>query len=574
MWEIKMKNQLIFLIILIFFFHKPGNTKNAWMKIENITSESLYSINFFNETEGWIQGDNNTLLLSSDGGFTWRSIASSVTDSIQHLKFDNILNGYGYSINIDNTTFYRTYRHYSTINSGDCWTRNLSTDTLGLQYNLEQYFFFDQNHAWLTFSWHNFVSFILLTEDATQTWQTYLFIPPQGDGNHLNDLHFFNHKTGWITGAKKSDNDPTPDTGFIGKSKNQGKTWKFQQNYFYEPFYISAFDSHHVWIQVLGVKTFLNTRDTLNYHYIKTLDEGESWVPVLNTPLFNRFIMMNELKGWGITDQQIFKTENGGSNWDLVYIDSLTNMKNLQFISPDSGWVLDNHKIVQTTNGGLNWQTIFYDSSAALNSFFFLDNNHGWAVGENGSIWVYKNFMPPIANFSSDSTQGEIPFIVHFNDHSTGIINTWQWNFGDGHSSTEQHPNHTYEIADTFNVSLKVTGPGGSDTRTKIKGVIATDLSSVKNHEEPFPTEFVLYPNYPNPFNPNTQISFSVKEKCQVRLSIYNINGQLIKKLIHSEKKKGVYHVKVNTIDMTSGIYFYTIKMGNFVQTRKTIKLK
>ena len=83
---------------------------------------------------------------------------------------------------------------------------------------------------------------------------------------------------------------------------------------------------------------------------------------------------------------------------------------------------------------------------------------------------------PPIANFIADLTYGIRPFTVQFTDSSTGVITDWHWNFGDSETSSEQNPAHTYEIADTFTVSLTVTGPGGSDTMTRENFIIVIEV--------------------------------------------------------------------------------------------------
>jgi PKD repeat protein len=76
---------------------------------------------------------------------------------------------------------------------------------------------------------------------------------------------------------------------------------------------------------------------------------------------------------------------------------------------------------------------------------------------------------PPVANFSGTPTSGTAPFTVTFTDSSSGTITSWAWTFGDGGSSSAQNPTHDYTTAPfTYDVSLTVTGPGGSDTMTKL----------------------------------------------------------------------------------------------------------
>ena len=71
------------------------------------------------------------------------------------------------------------------------------------------------------------------------------------------------------------------------------------------------------------------------------------------------------------------------------------------------------------------------------------------------------------ADFSASPTSGPAPLRVNFTDQSTGDITSWSWDFGDGATSTEQNPSHTYTDAGTYTVSLTVTGLGGSDTEVK-----------------------------------------------------------------------------------------------------------
>jgi hypothetical protein len=74
--------------------------------------------------------------------------------------------------------------------------------------------------------------------------------------------------------------------------------------------------------------------------------------------------------------------------------------------------------------------------------------------------------VPPIAAFAANPTSGPAPLTVTFTDHSTGSIETWAWDFGDGGTSTQQNPTHTYESRGTYTVVLTVTGPGGTDQAT------------------------------------------------------------------------------------------------------------
>jgi PKD repeat protein len=79
----------------------------------------------------------------------------------------------------------------------------------------------------------------------------------------------------------------------------------------------------------------------------------------------------------------------------------------------------------------------------------------------------------PVAGFTADPVSGVAPLNVNFTDRSTGNITGWAWSFGDGHTSSQQNPTHTYETAGRHTITLTVTGPGGSATVSDDITVIA-----------------------------------------------------------------------------------------------------
>ncbi|MFN8444595.1 MAG: PKD domain-containing protein [Caldilineaceae bacterium] len=83
-------------------------------------------------------------------------------------------------------------------------------------------------------------------------------------------------------------------------------------------------------------------------------------------------------------------------------------------------------------------------------------------------ILVSQPIPPPVVDFSAMPTSGTAPLLVQFSDHSSGPINSWQWNFGDGSLSTTQHPTHTYSASGLYTVTLTVSGAGGSQSKTSV----------------------------------------------------------------------------------------------------------
>lgn len=85
------------------------------------------------------------------------------------------------------------------------------------------------------------------------------------------------------------------------------------------------------------------------------------------------------------------------------------------------------------------------------------------------------------------------------------------------------------------------------------------------------PHHYSLGMNYPNPFNPSTIIRFAIPRETHVILKIYNLLGREVETLLNEKRTAGVYDVNVDGSKLTSGVYFYRLVAGNFVQTKKMV---
>ena len=101
-----------------------------------------------------------------------------------------------------------------------------------------------------------------------------------------------------------------------------------------------------------------------------------------------------------------------------------------------------------------------------------------------------------------------------------------------------------------------------------------TSPVGVEGERVGIPAEFSLSQNHPNPFNPVTTIEFSLPAMGYTLLTIYNLRGQEIAKLVSGEIQAGYHKVNWNASNFASGIYFYRLQAGDFVQTRKMVLLK
>jgi len=102
-----------------------------------------------------------------------------------------------------------------------------------------------------------------------------------------------------------------------------------------------------------------------------------------------------------------------------------------------------------------------------------------------------------------------------------------------------------------------------------------TNVSEIKpTNEVSSPVYFKLSQNYPNPFNPTTAIKYQIPELSFVNLKVYDVLGNEITTLINGEKPAGSFEVEVDGSELTSGIYFYRLQAGSFVETKKMVLIK
>jgi hypothetical protein len=85
---------------------------------------------------------------------------------------------------------------------------------------------------------------------------------------------------------------------------------------------------------------------------------------------------------------------------------------------------------------------------------------------------------------------------------------------------------------------------------------------------------FDLRQNYPNPFNPSTTIHYALPARSPVTLSVYNTLGQQVSTLVNENQEAGYHDVKFDGSNLASGVYFYRLQAGDFVQTKKLLILR
>lgn len=145
---------------------------------------------------------------------------------------------------------------------------------------------------------------------------------------------------------------------------------------------------------------------------------------------------------------------------------------------------------------------------------------------------------------------------VHFGLHNATSIDSMivKWGGGLTQVFTNVTPNKFYKLNEGQGLSEIVIG-----------------ISQIGSQ---VPNIFRLEQNYPNPFNPVTKIRFSIPKFSNVKLFVYDVTGRLVSELVNNELAAGEYETDLNASNITSGVYFYTLRAGSFTETKKLVVIK
>ena len=232
-------------------------------------------------------------------------------------------------------------------------------------------------------------------------------------------------------------------------------------------------------------------------------------------------------------------------------------------------------------------------------------SNNFYAVTAEGQAWQDKhdeiNVGQPLSNFLMEQlgdaadtafTMIDDPTMTNVPDLMTGIMDYYV----DVAEKTKNTPDESWDPAvhdmdrrpityyvDTFDASYSID----SDAYTGAEdGFPAGDLNWFPDKKaewmptssEPIanlPEAFALKQNYPNPFNPTTNIDFEIANATNVDIVVYDVLGQKVATLVNNQfHQTGSYSITFNASNLSSGIYFYTLKAGDMLQTRKMTLLK
>lgn len=242
----------------------------------------------------------------------------------------------------------------------------------------------------------------------------------------------------------------------------------------------------------------------------------------------------------GFYYNSIFTEYNGGGGGAGITVEDLGS-------GEDSRSRLENNQLIVSTN--VWWNFGNGNDLAAIAPQDFVQTH----LGNNGN----QIADPQLGSIARDNTNSLDPRPAASGPAGSG-------------ATTVNNPvieNVSYIGAFDPNAPLWTNGWSALDNNN-VTGIVDEQISTV------IPADYKLEQNYPNPFNPSTTIEYQIQKAGVVEITVYNVAGQKVASLINGFKNAGSYAVTWDATDLASGLYYYTLKAENVVETRKMILLK
>jgi hypothetical protein len=297
-----------------------------------------------------------------------------------------------------------------------------------------------------------------------------------------------------------------------------------------------------------------------------------------------KFVVEGNLQAIGTeTDNIFFTTDNQTIGWGGIRFDnSYQEIHNLSYCRIEFGKTAGNYPDI---HGGA---VALLSSNAVFSNCIFADNN---ATGEDNGMGGAVSLAYASANFVNSiiyDNPGMYSDGIYIDFSSSAVINYCDLTMPDGASGSNNiDEDPLFADASNLDFHLTETSPcinAGTDIGLEYFGeapdVGCFEWEEVSSGNEQIIENYREIKNYPNPFNPRTTILFSLRNRSNVELSIYNIKGQKIKSIIHNELSKGKHSVVWNGDDesgnsVSSGIYYYKLGVdGKNEAVKKCLLLK
>jgi photosystem II stability/assembly factor-like uncharacterized protein len=532
------------------FILKSDDAGSTWATLWSSLPYVSHTFSFFNDSIGWLGAEADRIYKTTDGGVSW---TLQYSDSKQRYPIKSISSPDGIFVS--------------------------AVDGSGR---------------------------VLRSTDSGQHWQ---FVQVDQHLDYSFTIKFLNPAKGFLAG---------PD---LWMTKNSGDTWTRVSKSLKGNLAKIDFASESIGMGVGG-----------NFIY-RTLDGGRNWSVAYESPTqsFVGLNMLDSLHIWATASDSIYRSNDGGSSWISFRLSNhIELMRGIQFLNSSTGivfevWENDSTFNYVTTDGGNTWIKHTINNIQHPSSFRkirFTDARHVWFANQYGA-WLSRDTAKTWTLFPVDRAFTAFDFV----DSSTGWISIWggqfeqmamttnggiSWEFVDKPYSSQPEDMLSYRDGEYFGVSMLAAGYDGTLTQFRQGDSYVYDIptytgnplhsfatcregnvlhiwvagdgmtvlhqtslvTGIEEEKHEGKSSYVLSQNYPNPFNPSTTIRYALPQRSHVTLTVFNTLGQQVAALVNEVQDAGYHDVRFDASGLASGVYFYRIQSGTFVQTRKLVILR
>ncbi|MGD8779705.1 MAG: YCF48-related protein [Ignavibacteria bacterium] len=594
-----------------------------WEIVVDSTMGDLEAMDFYDDESGIVVGGGSgkmDIFYTKDGstwtGATLPDMPSTINYSRTDLKgIDMYSKDVAYVVGWGSTSGAQPSIHLKTTDGGATWTYLEQTDANKTYANLYDVYFKDENNG-IAIGGGAMGSIAVRTSDGGANWipidipcgATLTGIKGSQDdvfvvGN--SEIRFSSNDFGdtWelltdipsatiYSLSAVSDNIiyAAGSNGTIFKSTNGGNDW--EAGFVYDNKVAPNIQKIYFVNENVGYAGH-------SYSMVsKTTDGGETWEAVINDTAVSSVIryglyFFDENTGFvvgksGNDVDVIYKTTDGGASWTLTTGIAEANLRSVAFANTQIGAVVaEDMKILYTSDGGSNWQlATITDVPEDLDLYdvVFTSSTDAVAVGndvilkttDGGANWKYVAVEGLGHKLNGVKYNNDELWAVGYSSSKPKDIGLFK---STDSGSTWSVEDVDYDVMDsTKSVNDIALTPSGYIFLAGNSTNIYTNSSVVSavDDEETIAESFKLNQNYPNPFNPSTYISYEINSSSEVELKVYDILGREVATLVNELQTAGSYKIAFNPAvnKLSSGVYFYQLKTGTLVQTKKMVYLK
>jgi len=318
----------------------------------------------------------------------------------------------------------------------------------------------------------------------------------------------------------------------------------------------------------------------------KSSNKGDIWENIASAPPL--ILIVYVAKNGHIfvgTNTTLFKSIDDGLNWELLLNASVTDITENQFGHLFASTALSG--VFRSTDDGANWQQI-NSGLAYLTATKLTVDSLGYlyaitGISQSSQTKLYRSVESTIpvefVSFAANVVNNEVHLnwttATELNNKGFEILratqndNEWkEIGFVPGRGTTTQISSYSFTDENlnpgSYNYRLKQIDFDGTYKYYDLEQTVVISP----------PVGFELSQNYPNPFNPSTNIGFRIADFGFVTLKVYDVLGNEVATLVNEEKRAGVYEVEFSATGFSSGIYFYRLQTGTFIETKWMVLLK